>query len=48
LAIGILVSMFTALTCSRTLLLLMVLNMPKLRQKPELFCPNLAVESQKS
>lgn len=46
LAIGILVSMFTALTCSRTLLLLMVLNMPKLRQKPELFCPNLSVNSQ--
>ena len=48
LAIGILVSMFTALTCSRTLLLLMVLNMPKLRQKPELFCPNLSVKSQES
>jgi preprotein translocase subunit SecD len=46
LAIGIVVSMFTALTCSRTLLLLMVLNMPKLRQKPELFCPKLSVESQ--
>jgi hypothetical protein len=27
-------------------LLLMVLNMPKLRQKPELFCPNLSVNGQ--
>jgi hypothetical protein len=26
----------------------MVLNMPKLRQKPELFCPNLSVKSQES
>lgn len=41
LAIGILVSMFTALTCSRTLLLLTVLGVPGIRQKPELFCPNL-------
>lgn len=41
LAIGVLVSMFTALTCSRTLLLLTVLSLPKVRQKPELFCPNL-------
>lgn len=39
LAIGVLISMFTALTCSRTLLLL-VLSVPSLR-KPELFCPNL-------
>jgi preprotein translocase subunit SecD len=41
LAIGVAVSMFTALTCSRTLLLLTVLGLPKIRQKPELFCPNL-------
>lgn len=41
LAIGVLVSMFTALTCSRTLLLLTVLNVPSVRQNPELFCPNL-------
>ena len=41
LAIGVLVSMFTAVTCSRTLLLLTVLSLPKVRQKPELFCPNL-------
>jgi preprotein translocase subunit SecD len=41
LAIGVLVSMFTAVTCSRTLMLLTVLSLPKVRQKPELFCPNL-------
>ncbi|MGK7876528.1 MAG: protein translocase subunit SecD [Xenococcaceae cyanobacterium] len=41
LAIGVVVSMFTALTCSRTLLLLTVLGLPGVRQKPELFCPNL-------
>ena len=41
LAIGVLVSMFSALTCSRTLLLLTVLGLPGVRQKPELFCPNL-------
>lgn len=39
LAIGVLISMFTALTCSRTLLLA-VLSFPDLR-KPQLFCPNL-------
>jgi preprotein translocase subunit SecD len=41
LGIGVLVSMFTAITCSRTFLLLTVLNLPGLRQKPELFSPNL-------
>lgn len=41
LGIGVLVSMFTALTCSRTLLLITVLGFPTVRQKPELFCPNL-------
>lgn len=41
LAIGVLVSMFTALTCSRTFLLLVVLGVPGIRQKPELFCPNI-------
>ena len=41
LAIGVVVSMFTAVTCSRTLMLLTVLSLPKVRQKPELFCPNL-------
>ncbi len=43
LAIGVLVSMFTALTCSRTVMLVTVLGIPKVRQKPELFCPNLPV-----
>jgi len=47
LALGVLMSMFTALTCSRTLLLLVVLGFPALRQKLELFCPNLP-ESVKS
>lgn len=41
LAIGVSISMFTALTCSRTLMLLAVLGFPRVRQKPELFCPNL-------
>ncbi len=41
LAIGVLVSMFTAVSCSRSLMLLTVLSLPKVRQKPELFCPNL-------
>ncbi len=39
LALGVLISMFTALTCSRTLLLF-VLGFQNLR-KPEYFCPNL-------
>ncbi|MBW4573867.1 MAG: protein translocase subunit SecD [Aphanothece sp. CMT-3BRIN-NPC111] len=43
LGLGVVVSMFTAITCSRTLMLLVVLGFPKLRQKPELFCPNLPV-----
>lgn len=41
LGIGVAVSMFTALTCSRTFTLLTVLGFPGVRQKPELFCPNL-------
>ena len=41
LSIGVLVSMFTALTCSRTFLLITVLGIPSVRQKPQLFCPNL-------
>ncbi len=45
LAIGVLISMFTALTCSRTLLLLVVLGIPGVRQKPELFCPNLVKQA---
>ncbi|AIE74075.1 MULTISPECIES: protein translocase subunit SecD [unclassified Synechocystis] len=43
LAIGVMVSLFTALTCSRTLLLVIVLSLPKVRQNPRLFCPNLSV-----
>jgi preprotein translocase subunit SecD len=39
LALGVAVSMFTALTCSRTLLFV-VLSFPGLR-KPQWFCPNL-------
>ncbi len=41
LGLGVVVSMFTALTCSRTFLLLLVLGIPRLRQSPQLFCPNL-------
>ena len=41
LGLGVVVSMFTALTCSRTLMLY-VLQFPALR-KPQLFCPNLQV-----
>jgi preprotein translocase subunit SecD len=48
LALGVLISMFTALTCSRTMLLLAVLGFPNLRQKPELFCPNLPASATKS
>ena len=39
LGLGVVVSMFTAITCSRTLLLV-VLGFPALR-KPQWFCPNL-------
>ncbi len=41
LAMGVAISMFTALTCSRTFLLWVVLSLPGVRQKPELFCPNI-------
>ncbi|MGH8001440.1 MAG: protein translocase subunit SecD [Brasilonema sp.] len=41
LALGVLVSMFTAVTCSRTLMFLAI-SFPALR-KGELFCPNLPV-----
>jgi preprotein translocase subunit SecD len=39
LALGVAVSMFTAITCSRTFMFLAI-GVPALR-KPELFCPNL-------
>jgi preprotein translocase subunit SecD len=48
LAIGVMVSLFTALTCSRTLLLVIVLSLPKVRQNPRLFCPNLSSVTAKS
>lgn len=38
LAIGVAISMFTALTCTRTLLFLVVLGVPQWR-KPEYYCP---------
>lgn len=41
LGIGVIVSMFTALTCTRTFMLITVLGFPNIRQRPELFCPNL-------
>jgi len=41
LGIGVAVSMFTAVTCSRTLLLIAVLGFPRVRKQPQLFCPNL-------
>ncbi len=40
LAIGVIISMFTAITCSRTLLMFVVLGVPQLR-KPELFYPGI-------
>jgi preprotein translocase subunit SecD len=43
LALGLGVNLFTAITCSRTLLLL-TLGFPALR-KPELFCPNLPISN---
>ncbi|MEM0980460.1 MAG: protein translocase subunit SecD [Cyanobacteria bacterium P01_H01_bin.58] len=46
LAIGVLISMFTAVTCSRTLLLF-TLGMPQFR-KPELFCPGVSTVATKS
>ncbi len=39
LAVGVVVSMFTAITCSRTFMFLAI-SLPNLRKK-ELFCPNL-------
>ena len=41
LALGVAVSMFTAITCSRTFMFLAI-GLPTLR-KPELFCPNLPI-----
>jgi preprotein translocase subunit SecD len=41
LAVGVVISMFTALTCTRTFMLLLVLGVPALRQKPQLFAPTV-------
>jgi preprotein translocase subunit SecD len=41
LAVGVMLSLFTSLTCTRTFLLLLVLGFPALRQRLQLFVPNL-------
>jgi preprotein translocase subunit SecD len=41
LAVGVAISLFTSLTCTRTFLLLLVLGFPGLRQNTQLFAPNL-------
>ena len=41
LAVGVLLSLFTSLTCTRTFLLLLVLGFPALRQRTQLFVPKL-------
>ncbi|MBL1209662.1 protein translocase subunit SecD [Geminocystis sp. GBBB08] len=41
LGIGVVISMFTALTCTRTFMLIIVLGFPSIRQRPGLFCPNI-------
>ncbi len=46
LGLGVAVSMFTAVTCSRTLMFTAI-GLPELR-KPDLFCPNLPMPTQKS
>jgi preprotein translocase subunit SecD len=40
LAVGVAISLFTSLTCTRTFLLLLVLGFPVLRQKTQYFAPN--------
>jgi preprotein translocase subunit SecD len=41
LAVGVMLSLFTSLTCTRTFLLLLVLGFPAVRQKLQLFTPNV-------
>jgi preprotein translocase subunit SecD len=41
LAVGVAISLFTSLTCTRTFLLLLVLGVPALRQRTNLFAPNV-------
>jgi preprotein translocase subunit SecD len=47
LGIGVVISMFTAITCTRTLMMFVVLGLPQFR-RPELFCPGLAPTPTKS
>jgi preprotein translocase subunit SecD len=41
LAVGVVISMFTAVVCTRTFMLMLVLGVPGLRKKPQLFAPNV-------
>jgi preprotein translocase subunit SecD len=41
LAVGVMLSLFTSLTCTRTFIMLLVLGFPALRQRLQLFVPNL-------
>ena len=41
LAVGVAISLFTSLTCTRTFLLLLVLGFPALRQRTQLFAPKV-------
>jgi preprotein translocase subunit SecD len=45
LGVGIVISMFTALVCTHAFLLLIVLGIPSLRQRLQLFAPNLPTRS---
>ncbi len=47
LAVGVLVSMFTAVTCSRTLMFVAI-RIDSIKSKPELFCPNLPTSINKA
>lgn len=47
LAVGVFVSMFTAVTCSRTLMFLAI-RIDSIKSKPELFCPNLPTSINKA
>lgn len=46
LAVGVVISMFTAITCSRTFMFLAI-SLPNLRKK-ELFCPNLTTSTKQT
>lgn len=47
LAVGVFVSMFTAVTCSRTLMFVAI-RIDSIKSKPELFCPNLPTSINKA